>query len=200
LKVKLAKTFPMPAAAEEAWALLQDIEGVAACMPGARITERLDERHYKGTVSVRFGPASMAFRGELEVLSLEAATRTLRLLGKGTDSTGGSGASMALSARIDAVSASACNLVGESEVSMSGKAAAFGSRAAEAVAAQALKQFAANFAAALQARATAGGPSAAAHPAAPAASAGRAGQLSGFALLGGVLLSWLRALFGARDA
>ena len=75
----------MPAPAGRAWALLQDIERVAACMPGARITERIDPQHYKGTVAVRFGPANLSFRGDLELAAIEPATRTLRLLGQGTD-------------------------------------------------------------------------------------------------------------------
>ena len=134
-----------------AWALLQDIEQVAGCMPGARITERVDEKHYKGTVAVKFGPANMSFRGEVEVHQVDAATKTLRLVGKGTDTTGSSGASMDLTARIDAVDAANCTLVGHSEVSMSGKAATFGGRMAGAVADQVLKQFAGNFASQVQA-------------------------------------------------
>src|SRR5215831_15873181 len=100
MKVELEKTFPVPDSSESAWALLQDVESVAACMPGARITERLGDGRYKGTVSVRVGPATMAFRGELEVRDVDAAARSLRLLGRGTDSTGSSGASMDLLARI----------------------------------------------------------------------------------------------------
>ena len=82
--------------------VLQDIEGVAGCMPGAKITERVDEQHYKGTVAVKFGPASMSFRGEVEVRPIDAPTRTLHLFGKGTDTTGSSGASMDLTARVEA--------------------------------------------------------------------------------------------------
>jgi len=88
MNVEIVKTFPMPVSAQAAWKLLQDIEGVAGCMPGARITERIDAQHYKGTVAVKFGPASMAFRGEIEVKAIDAATRTLQLIGKGTDSKG----------------------------------------------------------------------------------------------------------------
>ena len=65
MKVQLEKTFAIPASADTAWNLLQNIEGVAGCMPGASITERIDAQHYKGTVSVKFGPASMAFRGSV---------------------------------------------------------------------------------------------------------------------------------------
>ena len=151
MKVQLEKSYPMPGSADTAWALLHHIEGVAGCMPGAKITERLDDTHFKGTVAVKFGPASLSFRGEVEVVTVDEASKTLRLLGKGTDTTGSSGASMDLTARVEAVDAEHCNLVGTSEVSMSGKAAAFGGRMAGSVADQVLKQFAANFAAQVRA-------------------------------------------------
>jgi uncharacterized protein len=197
LKVKLERSFPLPAAADAAWRLLQDIEQVGACMPGASITARIDERHYKGTVTVRFGPASLVFRGELEVAALEAATRTLRLLGKGTDGGGGSAASLDLTARVDPLSPQSCNLVGNSEVSMSGKAASFGARMAETVAEQVLRQFAANFAQRLQSAVAATAPAGAG--AAPASGAG-AKELNGLALLWGMILGWLRALFAPKRA
>jgi carbon monoxide dehydrogenase subunit G len=201
LKVTLEKTFPMPAAAEATWGLLQDVGAVAGCMPGATITERPDERHFKGTVAVRFGPANMSFRGEVEVAAIEPATRTLRLIGRGTDTAGGSGASLDLTARVETTDANSSRLIGHSEVSLSGKAAAFGARVADSVAQEVLRQFAANFAAAVQAR-PASAPSANAPVAgAPVASAGTAppaAALSGLALLRAVIAGWLRALFGLR--
>jgi carbon monoxide dehydrogenase subunit G len=151
MKVQLEKSYDMPGPASAAWTVLGDIERVAGCMPGARITERVDDKHYKGTVAVKFGPANMSFRGEVEVASYDAAAQTVRLVGKGTDTTGGSGASMDITARIEAVDGASSRLVGTSEVSMSGKAAAFGNRLAGSVAEQVLRQFAANFAAQVQA-------------------------------------------------
>jgi carbon monoxide dehydrogenase subunit G len=201
MNVTLEKTFPMPGSAQTAWTLLQDIEGVASCMPGARITERTDAQHYKGTVAVKFGPASMSFRGEVEVKAIDAASRTLRLMGKGTDSTGSSGASMDLTARIEAVSDTACNLVGNSEVSMSGKAAAFGGRMMNSVADQVLKQFADNFAAKVQALQASGpgGPSASAGGGAPAV-ASEPSQLNALALAWAVIKDWFKSLFSAKRA
>ncbi len=171
MKVELEKTFPLPGSAEIACVFLQNIDAVAGCMPGAKITERLPQGGYKGTVTVRVGPATMSFRGEVQVQDIDPAARSLRLLGKGTDTTGTSGASMDLAARIEAVAEGACNLVGKSEVSMSGKAAAFGGRMMNSVADQILKQFADNFAAqvavlAAQSRAEAAPAQAAAPPAA----------------------------------
>jgi uncharacterized protein len=207
VKVQLDKSFPLPAAADAAWEFLQQLEAVAQCMPGAAITERIDEQRFKGTVSVRVGPASLSFRGEVEVKEIDPTTRTLRLLAKGTDTTGGSGASMDLTARIDPAG-DASSLVGSSEVSMSGKAAAFGGRMLGAVADQVLKQFADNFAAQVATRAgqpATGASDAAGEPPPAAEAAGaapsgapsnRTGELNGLALMWAVLKNWLRGLFG----
>jgi uncharacterized protein len=224
MKVELEKTFPMPGTVHASWEFLQNIEGVAGCMPGAKITERLDDTHFKGTISVRVGPAGMSFKGEIEVKALEAATRTLHLVGKGSDTSGTSGASMDLVARIDPGAAEGTsNLVGRSEVTMSGKAAAFGGRMMGSVAEQILKQFAANFATQVQARsaaapapanatATAGADAtAAAGSPSPAAGAGSppqplpstpapASELNALALFWVILRDWFRGLFRRRPA
>ena len=192
MKVQLSRTFALPASADAAWAQLQDIAAVASCMPGAKITERVDDTHYKGTVAVKVGPASLSFRGDIEVKSVDASARTLRLFAKGTDTTGGSGASMDMTARVDSLGANACNLVGESEVSMSGKAAAFGARMMGPVADQVISQFAANFAARLQAM-----PAPAAPPQAQAAAAQapEAKPLNALSLMWAVVKGWFRSLF-----
>jgi carbon monoxide dehydrogenase subunit G len=201
MKVQLEKTFALPASADAAWTLLRDMERVAGCMPGARITERLDDSRYKGTIAVKFGPASMSFRGEVTVLALEPASRTLRLAGKGTDTTGSSGASMDLTARIEPVDASSSRLLGSSEVTMSGKAAAFGARMMSSVADQVLKQFGDNFGVQLQAQqaqapAASGQAAAAPMPAPPPSPS----QLNGLALAWAVIKEWLRSLFTAKRA
>jgi carbon monoxide dehydrogenase subunit G len=203
MKVQIEKTYPMPSSAEVVWAFLQNVEAVAACMPGAKITERVDTSHYKGTVTVKVGPATMAFRGEVEVKDIDPAARSLRLLGKGTDSTGSSGASMNLAARIEPVDETQCNLVGSSEVSMSGKAAAFGGRMMNTVADQILKQFADNFANqvhALQAQRSI--PAGAGNGPAPAVviPPPAANELNGLALLWSILKDWLRAVFSRKTA
>ena len=214
MKVEIEKSYPMPGTADVAWEFLQNLEAVAGCMPGAKITERIDAGRYKGTVTVRLGPATMSFRGEVEMKDVDAAARTLRLLGKGTDSTGGSVASMDIGARIAPAADGLSTLVGTSVVSMSGKAAAFGGRMMTSVADQILKQFADNFAAqvgAIQAQRAAAAtpvfagpvaatPGAAASSLAPPALAPATADLNGLALVWAVIKDWLRALFGKKSA
>jgi uncharacterized protein len=213
MKVTLERRYPVPAPADVAWTLLCQLEALAACMPGAKITERIDERRFRGTVTVRIGPASMVFRGEIEVQQIDAPERSLRMLGKGTDTTGSSAAAMDLRARIEAADGAACILAGACEVSMSGKAAAFGARVMNTVAEQVLQQFADNFAARAAALASGGGRpgaldgSGAATAPEPATDAGKQAQtasapseLNGLALLWAVLKQWLRALVGKGAA
>jgi len=223
VKVELAKTFPLPAPPDAAWKLLQDVEAVATCMPGAKITQRIDDTHYKGTVTVRVGPATLSFRGDIEVKSIDAATRTLRLVGSGSDTTGSSAGSMDLTARIDSADDGRASLNGRSAVSLSGKAAAFGGRMVNSVADQILGQFAGNFAARLPAAAArntsaavssasatstsadAAASSAGASTAPPASASTAPGsappppaELNGLALLWAVIRDWLRGLFAGK--
>ena len=193
MKVQIEKTFPMPASAEVSWQLLQDIVAVAACMPGARITERLDDTHYKGTVTIRVGPATLSFRGDIEVRELDPATRTLRVIGKGSDTTGTSAASLDLTARMEAAEGGQSNLVGKSEASVSGKAAAFGGRMMNSVADQILKEFAANFAARVEALKE---PQASAAPAAPSPPAQR--ELNALAMFWAILKDWMSGFFSKK--
>ena len=206
MKVQLERTFPMPASPEVTWAILADVEAVASCMPGAKITERLDDRHYKGTVTVKVGPATLAFRGDIEVQEQDAANRRLRLVAKGTDTSGTSAASLDLTARVEGADDGRSSLVGRSEASVSGKAAAFGGRMMDAVADQLLKQFAANFSARLQTQqpAPAGAAPGAPVPAPSAAPASRTPSpqqpLNGLAFLWAVFKDWLRGLFAKKVA
>jgi uncharacterized protein len=224
MKVVLDKVFPLTASADSAWLLMEDIEAVAGCMPGAKITERIDASHYKGTITVRLGPATMSFKGDIEVLELDAATRSLHLVGKGADQTGTSAASMDLTAVVRATGET-CELAGKSEVTMSGKAASLGGRLMGPVADQMLKQFVANFAARLQTMQTtqaasaqpvaapsadavesASQPQSAQEPVRPApaatlasaAAAAPQSELNGLALAWAVLRDWLRGIFSHK--
>ena len=194
MDIKIDKRFELAASAEQAWTVLADVHAVAACMPGASITEALDATHFKGQVKSKVGPAVMSFAGTIDVLQLDAATRTLQMLGKGADR-GGSSASMDLTARIEAgATVSTSVLVGQATVSVSGKLAQFGSRLLVPVSDAMLEQFAGNFAAAAAAVATA----AATPSAAPAAAATPAPpkELNALGLMWTVFKAWLARLFG----
>ena len=195
MEVKLEKNFAIAAPAANAWRLLQDIKAVAECMPGAQITEKLDDAHYKGQVKMRLGPASATFNGELEVKSLDPHEMKMEMFGKGSDTSGASAATMNLTARVLDSGNGQCELVGVSDVSVSGKMANFGGRMMNQVSEQILKQFGDNFAA----RVLAMGEGAAAEHAA-AAVAQQPKELNALALIWHALLGFFKSLFGGGKA
>ena len=209
MEVKLDKRYAVAATAVQAWTVLSDVRATAACMPGAQITEQLDATHYKGMVKSKIGPAMMSFNGDIEVLALDAATQTLRMLGKGADKAGSS-ASMELTATVEPAGDAASVLVGTAVVTVSGKLAQFGSRLLVPVSDAMLAQFAQNFGAAAAAVPVAA-PAAAAAPTvvsdAPASvpapvpvvvQAPPVKELNALALMWTVFKGWLAGLFGRK--
>jgi carbon monoxide dehydrogenase subunit G len=221
MEVKLDKRYPIAASVDQAWAVLRDIRAVAACMPGAQITEQLDDTHFKGTVKSKVGPAVMSFGGDIELQGLDADQRTLQMLGKGADKAGSS-ASMQLSAQLVAGdSPDTAVLVGQATIVVSGKLAQFGSRLLVPVSDAMLAQFADNFRNAAQAvvaaQGAASGAIAGGKPADPDPAAGGEARLAGpasprapdvaaapvkelnaLALMWAVFKGWLGGLFGKR--
>ncbi len=144
MEVVLDKQYPVSAGLDAAWTVLANMNELATCMPGAQITSEVDATHFTGSVRVKVGPAVAAFSGTIEILALDPATRTLKMLGKGADK-GGSSASMELTANLVAIDAHSCTLVGHAEVIVNGKFAQFGGRMMGSVSDMILGQFAVVF-------------------------------------------------------
>lgn len=219
MEVKLDKRYPLEVSIEQAWAVLSDIRATAACMPGAAITEQVDDTHYKGTVRTKVGPAHMQFGGDIEVKALDAATKSMQMMGKGADKSGSS-ASMDLAARLEPGEAPGSSvLVGTATVVVSGKLAQFGNRLLVPVSDAMLAQFADNFRAAAAAVPVAA-PAEAAPAEAPAAAEAMTAaaapapapapapvtrpapapvkELNALALMWTVFKNWLAGLFGKK--
>ena len=146
MQVDLEKQFELPGSSAQSWEFLQDIPAVASCMPGAEITEVVDKNNYKGKVTMKIGPAPMAFEGDIVVHNVDAQKREINLVGKGQDTKGTSSASMDLTAWIIDAESGKSALKGSAAVKMTGKAASMGGRMMTQVADQILNQFGANFA------------------------------------------------------
>lgn len=75
--------FDVPFPPDRVWAFMVDLPAVAACLPGASITEHEGDR-VKGKVAIKFGPMSAAFNGAAR-LERDDATRTAVFRGAGQD-------------------------------------------------------------------------------------------------------------------
>jgi uncharacterized protein len=117
-------------------------------MPGAQITEQVDDTHYKGSVRSKVGPAVMTFNGDIDVLEawtpassklqmLRQGRRQVRLVGlDGPDG---------LITSSPATPRTACWQRQAAVITVSGKLAQFGSRLLVPVSDAMLAQFADNF-------------------------------------------------------
>jgi carbon monoxide dehydrogenase subunit G len=90
--MKLEQSFEVKAPLERVWRELIAIERVAPCLPGAEITEAGDDGVYRGNFSVRLGPTTAAYRGELHMEEADEATHVARMRASGQDKRGQGGA------------------------------------------------------------------------------------------------------------
>lgn len=86
--MKLESSFDVPVGIADAWAALTDIEQIVPCMPGAALTEIVDESTYRGTVSVRLGPVALTFNGTAKFEEADASAYRALVRTKGSDAKG----------------------------------------------------------------------------------------------------------------
>jgi carbon monoxide dehydrogenase subunit G len=101
--IKVEKTFRVDESVEKVWVFLSDPRKIAACMPGAQITEQVDDHTYKGAIKVKVGPSVTDFKGELQVLRLDGQSHEIEILGKGQDVRGKGSAGMKMAGKLRAV-------------------------------------------------------------------------------------------------
>src|SRR5215475_2289821 len=198
-------SFEVPLPPAEAWKVLLDIERIAPCMPGAELTEVVDQSTYKGKINVRLGPVALTFAGIVKFEQIDGQAYTARVAAQGTDAKGRGGANAASVFRIEPAGGGSKVLV-HTNLALSGAVAQYGRGVGiiQATAAQLMNQFARRLKDDLaQERPAAPAPRATQpSPTQPspvtAANAGptaTAKPISGFALLAKALWSWIISLF-----
>lgn len=90
--MNLEQTFTVAAPIDRVWEALIDVERVAPCLPGAEITQAGEDGTYKGNFTVKLGPTTAAYRGELKMESVDEASRTVTMKASGQDKRGQGGA------------------------------------------------------------------------------------------------------------
>ena len=145
MEVTLDRTYPLDVPADAAWELLRDVRQVAGCMPGAAIIEQTGENTYLGEMRLKVGPVTSSFKGDIEVLGVDAERKEMRMSGTGGDTKGSSSATMTLTARIEDKGPDRCELVGSTRIELKGKLASFGGRMLESVSDRMLEQFVESF-------------------------------------------------------
>ena len=150
MALKIEKTFQVPEPAEKVWAILSDPRKVATCVPGAQITGQVDEKTYQGAISVKVGPSVTNYKGDVQIVRLDAPAHEIEILGKGQDVRGRGSASMKMTGRLRALPDGGTEIASVSEVNIVGILAQMGSRVIAEVSNIMFDQFVKNFQALLK--------------------------------------------------
>jgi hypothetical protein len=129
---------------ETVWATITDPEKVVVCVPGATLTEKIDENNYKGEVELKFGPIKAGYGGLITFIERDASSHRMILKGAGVDHKGKGGADMKMDGVLSEKDGGTEVKV-TMDVSVTGMLAQFGSRMIHDVSNQVFDQFVANF-------------------------------------------------------
>jgi uncharacterized protein len=198
-------SFEVPLPPAEAWKVLLDIKRIAPCMPGAELTEVVDQSTYRGKINVRLGPVALTFAGIVKFEQINGQAYTARVAAQGTDAKGRGGANAASVFRLEPAGVGS-KVVVHTNLALSGAVAQYGRGVGiiQATAAQLMNQFATRLKEQLaQERSSAPAPRAMqpspTQPLPPTAAnadpAATAKPISGLALLARALWGWIISLF-----
>lgn len=126
MAIPIEKSFVVKAPADRVWEFLTDPYRVAKCLPGAAITEQLDDQTYAGTMTVKVGPVSASYKGQVRFERLDSDARVAELTGRGLDVRGKGGADMRMTSRLVERGPGETEVMVTSEVSVTGILAQFG--------------------------------------------------------------------------
>jgi carbon monoxide dehydrogenase subunit G len=128
---------------EKVWQFFGNIPQVAACLPGAELTEDLGDDKYKGRVAVRMGPVRLQFAGTADITERDEAARRVVVHASGADVKGRGQASMVVTATL--TGAGRGTKVGVTQdLQLSGAAAQYGRGMIGDVTAVLMRDFSAN--------------------------------------------------------
>jgi len=181
---------------DQVWDYLLDVHKVAPCMPGAELTETIDDRNWKGKLTMKFGPVSMSFAGSVTLEERDEAAHRVVLHAKGTEQKGKGAADAKVTSWLEAVDAGTAVRM-QADMTLTGAAAQLSRGLLPEVSKRLTQQFADCLEQSIAAAAGAGEQAAASNQSsAPAAAKPVGGVRLGLAAAWSLIVSFFRRLFG----
>jgi uncharacterized protein len=124
--MQIEKSFVVQAPAAAVWAFLTDPYRVARCLPGAAITEKIDDQSFAGTITVKVGPVTANYRGKMRFEKLDEAAGEADIAASGQETRGKGGADMRMKSRVTGRGPNETEVSVISDVNVMGVLAQFG--------------------------------------------------------------------------
>jgi uncharacterized protein len=128
---------------DKVWQFFDNIPQVAACLPGAELTDDLGDNKYLGKVAIRMGPVKMQFSGTAEIKERDEAGKRIVVDAAGADEKGRGQAAMLVTARL-VTAGRGTRVEVDQDLQLSGAAAQYGRGMISDVNAVLMRDFATN--------------------------------------------------------
>ena len=100
MEVKAEKIINFKQDPELIWGKIINPSFMVKAVPGAELTEQINDTQFKGKIIVKIGPVTAKFNGEAEFTKLEKQEKELTMEGKGLDTSGKGGANMKMDIKL----------------------------------------------------------------------------------------------------
>ena len=141
--MEMNNSFEVGCPIAEAWSVLTDVERIAPCLPGAKLTGS-DGSKFNGLVKVKVGPITAQYRGTAEFIERDDDSHRAVISAKGRDTRGAGNASATIAAHLTEVDADSTMVSVSTKLMITGKVAQFGRGVMADVSAKLMGQFADN--------------------------------------------------------
>ena len=128
---------------EKVWQFFDNIPQVAACLPGAELTEDLGDDKFEGRVAIRMGPVRLQFNGTADITERDEAAKRITVHAAGADVRGRGQAAMEVGATLSPKGRGTLVAVSQ-DLQLSGAAAQYGRGMIGDVTAVLMRDFSAN--------------------------------------------------------
>jgi len=124
--IEIQKSFEINRPVEEVWAFLTTPERVVECLPAAKLTERVDDRNFRGEMGLRLGPIGVTFQGTIHYDSLDVENHEVSMHGEGKDARGSGSVKMQMHSSLTSLEGGGTHVDVSQSVSLAGRLASFG--------------------------------------------------------------------------
>jgi uncharacterized protein len=146
--MKFENTFEVAAPIDQVYDALMDVERVAPCVPGAQVLDRKSDDAYEVAIKVKVGPMSMLYKGTVEIVDREPEAHRAQMRARARESRGQGNADAQVEMTLTSDNGTTRGTI-DTDVKLSGKAAAMGGGVIKEVSGKLVDQFAQNLAAML---------------------------------------------------
>ena len=143
--LRIEERFTVDVAPGLVFEYLTDPKRIVGCLPGASISDVTDDGVYHGSIRVKLGAASIAYRGTMSFTEVDPEAGLMRMEGSGRERTGAGGVKLVMEGHVVEADGGS-EVIVDAQVKLAGKIVRFARGMLQSVAREVFRQFSACFA------------------------------------------------------